>query len=215
MKAVSLGRIVGVPVHADYSAGFILLYLVISRTGDGGEGALSGLLFAGVIALSILVHELGHAVVGRKMGLTPLGILLHGFGGLCRYDRAPVGLAGVLVSGAGPAAGLCLGGISFALLMTTAGYLPPIAVDAMGNLVLVNVFWSLFNLLPMFPMDGGSVLLHTIEARWGFATGMRITRWVSLVTAVVVGAWGLYTGSVFIAIIAVLVVFQNRTSHRG
>jgi len=209
MSAVSLGRIVGVPVRADMSAGIILLWLVISRSGDGGEGAIDGLVFGVVILVSILVHELGHAVVGRWMGLKPLGILIHGFGGLCRYDRAPVGLRGVLVSGAGPAAGLLLGGAGFVLLLTTRGYLGGGVIAVLGDLVMVNIFWSLFNLLPMFPMDGGGVVLHGIEARWGLATAMRITRWVSVVTALGVGVWALTIGSIFIGLIAGLVLFQN------
>lgn len=214
MKAVSLGRIAGVPIRADFSAGFILIWLVLSRSGDGGEGAMEGLVFALVIAVSILVHELGHAIVGRWMGLKPLGILIHGFGGLCRYDRAPVGLAGVLVSGAGPAAGLLLAVLAFGLGLTVHGYLPAMVAAAISELVMVNLFWSLFNLLPMFPMDGGSVLLHGIEARWGFPTAMRITRWVSLVTAVLVGAGALYIGAVFIAMIAAMTVFQNMSFGR-
>jgi Zn-dependent protease len=209
MSGVALGRIAGVPIRADGSAGFILLFVVVSRSGDGGEGALAALVFGVVIMVSILVHELGHAIVGKWVGLKPLGILIHGFGGLCRYDRAPVGLRGVLVSAAGPAAGLLLGALAFVVLLTTRGYVPAGVATMLGDVVMVNLFWSLFNLLPMFPMDGGSVLLHGIEARWGFASAMRITRWASIVTAIAVGAGALYIGSFFIAIIAGFVLFQN------
>jgi len=162
-----------------------------------------------MVLVSILVHELGHAIVGRRMGLRPLGILLHGFGGLCRYDRAPRGLQGALVSVAGPAAGLLLGAIAGVVWLTQGPVLPDWAAWTVVNLAIINVFWSLFNLLPMLPLDGGHVVFHVLEARWELPVVHRIVRWMSLITAVFVGLWALAEGQVFILIVVALVVMQN------
>ncbi len=209
MKTISLGRVVGVPLFADWSAGLVIAWLVMSQSGPGGEGFGLGLGFGVLVLGSILVHELGHAVAGRRLGLTPRAILLHGFGGLCQYDRAPRGLQGALVSAAGPAVGLLLGGASALVFIGGKGLLPDLAGWALVNLAVVNIFWSLFNLLPMFPLDGGHVVFHALEVRWGAARARQVARVLSLITAVAVGAWALFSGQVFILIVVALVVLQN------
>jgi stage IV sporulation protein FB len=209
MKPVSLGRISGVPLQADWSFGFILAWLVMSNSGSGGEGFGMGLGFGAMVVVSIVVHELGHALVGRRMGLRPVGILLHSFGGLCRYDRAPSGLQGVIVSAAGPGAGLLLGVLAFVLNLSVGGWLPAWGPWALVNLAIINVFWSLFNLLPMLPLDGGHVVFHALEARWKPRQAMRSVAIVSLVTAGLVGAWAFWASQTFILIVVALVVMQN------
>ena len=139
MKTVALGRVAGVPLQVDMSAGLILAFLVVSQSGPTGEGFGRGLGFGAMVLVSILVHELGHAIVGRRMGLRPLGILLHGFGGLCRYDRAPRGLQGALVSVAGPAAGLLLGAMAGVVWLTQGPVLPDWAAWTVVNLAIINV----------------------------------------------------------------------------
>jgi len=195
MKPFSLGRVAGVPLLVDWSAGFVIAFIVMTSSGPGGEGFVGGLIFALLIMGSILVHELGHAVAGRHFGLRPRAILLHGFGGLCQYERAPRGLVGVFVSAAGPVAGLALGGVALLL--------------GWKVLAWVNLFWSVFNLLPMFPMDGGHIVRHAIEPRWGARRADKITRVLSLVTAALAGAWAWSENEKVILIIIVLVAFQN------
>jgi len=209
MKRLSLGRVAGVPLWADWSAGLVLAWLVMSQSGPGGEGFGLGLGFGVLVLGSILVHELGHAVAGRRLGLTPQAILLHGFGGLCQYDRAPRGLQGALVSAAGPAAGLVLGVVAVVAYFNLRGMLPEWGTWALLNLAVVNIFWSLFNLLPMYPLDGGHVVFHALEVRWGPRTARRVARISSLITAFLVGAWALASGQMFILIVVALVVLQN------
>ena len=210
----NLGHIAGVPVRANWSAGFIVLWLVMTNSGPGGEDFFYGLGFGIIVMVSILVHELGHAVAGRRLGLRPQEILLHGFGGLCRYDRAPRGLQGVLVSGAGPAAGLALGAIALVLGSTVVGMLPQWAGWVLGTVALINIFWSLFNLLPMLPLDGGHVVFHALEARWGVPSALKVVRYASLGTAALVGFWAFQVGQTFILIVVALVVMQNLPSRR-
>jgi len=214
MKNFSLGRIVGVPVRANWSAGFILAWLVMANSGPSGEGFGMGLGFGVIVMASILIHELGHAVAGRRLGLKPQEILLHGFGGLCRYDRAPRGLQGVLVSGAGPAAGLVLGIGALVLIPMLGGLLPRWGQWMLAQLAVINIFWSIFNLLPMLPLDGGHVVFHGLEARWGVPTALRVVRIMSLATAVLVGIWAFWAGQTFILIVVALVVMQNLPMRR-
>ncbi len=123
---------------------------------------------------SILIHELGHAVAARWFG-SPSSILLYGFGGLAMYESSPkAGWRRMVIALAGPAAG-------FALLAIV------VASDAVADwskngrifqalaefLYVMNLFWSLLNLLPIWPLDGGKVcreVLYMAGARRPDAT---------------------------------------------
>jgi Zn-dependent protease len=154
-----------------------------------------------VVFVSILVHEMGHAVVIRAYGWWP-SILLYTFGGLAFYQqsrRDPV--KQMLISLAGPAAGFALAGLVVAVLYATGhpikfeiGHslslvdweIPPlenINLRALAEFLLdVNIFWGLFNLLPIFPLDGGQFLRE-------FLTWLRVpdalikSLWVSVFVA--------------------------------
>jgi stage IV sporulation protein FB len=190
--------------------GFIVL-------GSGGLGDPSLLARAVIYALaifgSILVHELGHALVGRRLGLQPQRIVLHGFGGLCTYGRRPTPKQGVVSSLAGPLAGLALGALSFGALLAvtfTVGDRAPVGVRVLlEQLVWVNVVWSLFNLLPIHPLDGGSVMAHGLQLVTTPRRAWQITRWVTIGLAIPVALFGFSQGYTFVGIILALIVVQK------
>ncbi|MBA3652237.1 MAG: hypothetical protein H0W66_12340 [Chthoniobacterales bacterium] len=96
----------------------------IMGLGSGGRGTPPGELLAwvGVVFVSIVVHELGHAFVQRHFGGRPR-IVLHGLGGLAicdDCDRAP--RSQILISLAGPAAGFLLAAVTLALIKSRGHY---------------------------------------------------------------------------------------------
>jgi Zn-dependent protease len=117
-----------------------------------------------VVFISVLFHELGHALVGRRFGLSPQ-ITLYSMGGLTSWSEAKEisPAKNLAISLAGPAAGFLLGGICFvagpALLSTAPSELFTVAYR---DLIWVNIGWGVFNLLPILPLDGGHVLV-TLE----------------------------------------------------
>lgn len=144
------------------------------------------LVFMVISAISILIHELGHALVGRKLGGGSASILLYGMGGLAysyggRFTRSGhfwriaagpgAGLAFTLIIIAtaclilGPLAGvqvtaLLLFGIkSLGLNESAVEFLMgnPQRVMLLYNLLWINFWWSLVNLLPVMPLDGGAI----------------------------------------------------------
>ena len=196
-----LGRVLGFPVEVGYTAVLVFLWIAWSM----GHGQIANAVALSLIMFgSILVHELGHAVIGRRLGLQPRRIVLHGFGGLCQYGVSPNARQGVLSSAAGPGAGLLLGVVSWLVLHFAGPMLPSQAVWALDWLVWVNVFWSLFNLLPMYPLDGGHVLWHGLRLFLVGGRAWKITRVVGLVVAVLTVAVGYFTGMWFLALVAVL-----------
>ncbi len=203
----------GIPISID----FMYLILILWWLQSGLE---SGLLWGACVTVSLIVHELGHALVARRYRLQPR-ILLWGLGGLCMHERAERDRHDAAIVAAGPAAGLLFGGLVF--LGSLA--LPPSSGEehrALGlanrgvfMLLYINVFWSLVNLLPLWPLDGGQLfrlgLIQVLPPR----LAERITHVVSLclvagalVIAYLLGEW-------FIGLLAGLAAWQNIRALRG
>ena len=178
---VTLFRIRGIRVAVDFSW-FIVLFLIIiwlSESYRDDLGASNGdsepYLLAVISALlfftSILLHELGHAVVAIRKGIGVSGITLWMFGGVARLDRDSdtpgtefkVAIAGPLVTAAIVA--VCAG--AFLLLENSDQILD--AASANGNADIssaasviawlggINLLVLVFNLVPAFPLDGGRI----------------------------------------------------------
>jgi stage IV sporulation protein FB len=160
-------------------------------------------VWTGVVLVSILVHELGHAAAGRRFGAAPF-IRLHGFGGAtflpgARFSRGQ----SILVSAAGPAAGLLLGLVVF-LVARAFPDLPYLAERAVADGLYVNFFWTLVNLLPIQPLDGGQIL--------GQVLGPARNRITSLIGAAVAAAlciWTIHIGLLFSAFMLALLAYYN------
>ena len=123
-------------------------------------------IWIGVVLLSVLVHELGHALAIMRHKIEP-EIALHWMGGTTAWRQVlPLRrIDHVIISLAGPFAGFGIAGILFAVGFFAPGpvaSLPDWAQFAMARLFDVNVFWGLFNLVPMLPLDGGHVLEHAL-----------------------------------------------------
>ena len=110
---------------------------------------------------SILLHELGHAVVARHEGLTIDGVTLWLFGGVARFTGT-IASPGVefRVAAAGPFVTLLVGGA--ALLTAELEPLPDAVHEVVAWLGYINVTLLVFNLLPALPLDGGRMLRATV-----------------------------------------------------
>jgi stage IV sporulation protein FB len=143
------------------------------------------LLWIICVFVSILLHELGHVVVGRLFGSRG-HIVLYSFGGLAigskalasRWQRIAVSLAGPLVQ-------LLLFGILRAIVFWDIEDIlrgPEPIRRAVGFLLEINLYWALLNLLPVWPLDGGQVSREVFE--WLMpSNGVRACLWLSLITA--------------------------------
>src|SRR5262249_39941069 len=137
-------KIFGIPVKIDPSFLFICALLAFSRLSTPAF-LIEWLI---VIFVSILVHELGHALVVRSFGLSPQ-IMLYSMGGLTswREEKAISPQKHILISLAGPFAGFLFGG----LVYLTDWALHDLFADQFGaqtyiDLMFVNLGWGIFNL---------------------------------------------------------------------
>lgn len=177
--SVRLGRIAGVRVGLNWSL-LVMVALIAGGLADnrfvydapgysGTTYALAGGLTALGLLFGVLLHELGHALVARRVGLEVHGITLSWMGGVTRIEgEAPRPGAEMLVAGIGPVVSAAFGGALWVVrtLVSTAGG-DRLALAALGWLAVINVVLALFNLLPAAPLDGGRVLHSTVWALTG------------------------------------------------
>jgi Zn-dependent protease len=119
-----------------------------------GETFRGFLLRLGLIVVGVIAHELGHAVAARKMGFENVQIALHALGGYTTYGGWARRAQEIAVALAGPAVGVFLG-----LITITMGERWPAFHRTIGysESLFVTLGWSLLNLLPILPLDGGVV----------------------------------------------------------
>ncbi len=179
---IQIARVMGIPIRLHFSwiivFGIVVWALSTSyfplRLPDPSPAAswAKGCAAAFLLFVSILGHELGHAVVGLRYGVRTRSITLYGFGGASQLETEPKdGRAEVWIAAAGPVASLALGGLFF--LCALSPLLGPAGLAVAQYLALVNLMLALFNLVPAFPMDGGRLLRGAL---WGSLGKARATR---------------------------------------
>jgi Zn-dependent protease len=187
----------GVPVRIDWS--FWLLAVLL------GVGARTGWLlvaWVAIVLVSILVHELGHAFTMRAFQLKP-HVMLYAFGGVTVGD-APVRSRSesIIISLAGPLSALVLLGIPAYVLYGGAWsqetYNRYVIVH---DIAWVNILWSILNLVPVLPLDGGNIAAAIV--------GQHRARIASVVFAGGAALFFLASGNEFGAIYAALFFAMN------
>jgi len=178
-----LGRLFGFPVEINLS--FLLLLAVVFVA----FGGFSGLLIVGLTFGSVVLHELGHALVARRLGVHVSGIELSFFGGAAKMVQMPRSANHEIeIAAAGPAVSLMLAGAGLGL--GVALHSPLFALIGWINLVLAG-----FNLIPALPMDGGRILRALLTRKLDFVRATDVAVQVARVVAVgfaIVGLMGAY-----------------------
>ena len=202
MGGFHLFTLADIPVRV--SPWYLFLVCFFVQQMDAGNPLTVGLL----ITVSLLAHELGHALVARHYKLRP-HILLHGFGGVTGHERARTERQDALIVAAGPLAGLALSALCFAALQVNT-FATPAAVSLLRLGFMLNLFWSLFNLLPMWPLDGGQLMRLGASKIWQPARGERITHMASIVVVAAVAFASYQFGmSQLTLIILAITAYQN------
>jgi Zn-dependent protease/CBS domain-containing protein len=117
---------------------------------------VAGVAFAVLLTLSLLLHEISHALMAKRFGIGVRSITLHFIGGVTAIDGEPDNpKQEFAISAVGPATSLALGGLAFALLQVTPDGLLSFVV---GGLAGANLVVGILNLVPGMPLDGGRVL---------------------------------------------------------
>lgn len=167
----------GIPVEVQP---FFWITLVILG-GVGGADSTTEIfnivLFVLAGFISVLVHELGHALTARSFGAHS-AITLQAFGGYAAYSGVRMSRwQSFIVTAAGPAIQIMLG-LAVLLLTRSISGLSPQGFYFLNILMWISFAWAILNLLPVVPLDGGQML----NAALGPAR-IKITLWISIIVA--------------------------------
>jgi Zn-dependent protease len=164
---------------------FFLSAVLLGPGLDSGWQILAWVL---VVFVSVLGHELGHAVVGKIYGGRP-EIRLEAFGGVTfpQLHSRPGPAKQFVLSFAGPIAGLLVGAVAVGLARVFPPHASSITAWVLESVVDVSVIWTVFNLLPILPLDGGQMMLAVIEGVRR-KPSVALASWISLVVVLVVAA---------------------------
>ncbi len=177
--SLRIGRVAGFPVSVDWSVLLIVFLLawglaggVLPQAAPGRSAAvywLAGLVGAVLLVLSLLAHELAHAILARRSGVEVSGLTLWMFGGIATLKGEPATpRADFRIAAVGPATSLALGllfGVVSWVLVVLGG--AGLVAGAAAWLATINIVLALFNLIPGAPLDGGRVLRALLWARTG------------------------------------------------
>lgn len=204
----------GFPLYVEPTILLLAGFYVLTG-GLAGPQIVSSLGFVLAMVLSITWHELGHAFAARRLGSSGISIVLYGAGGLTYHSALATRKRSLMVSAAGPAAGLALGLPLLGVWWLTRAALPTMAAGLLYDLVFINIVWSLFNLLPMLPLDGGHILRDALVMRLGSLRGKELAWAFSFFLAVGVGLLGLWNRWFFVTMICLFSGQMVWTQMRG
>jgi stage IV sporulation protein FB len=185
-------RLFGFPVriHPLFWLGAALLG---ANTLNQDNGLILLAIWVVVVFVSLMVHELGHAFAFRKFGSDAHVVLYLFFGLAVGTPDVRTRNQKIIVSLAGPLAGFLLAGVIYASHLATGwGSLENgfVVANLYYQLLTVNIVWGVFNLLPVFPLDGGQVSRELCERKWR-GRGLRVSLQISFGVALAVAVYSL------------------------
>ena len=195
----TIGRFTGVDLKIHVTFPLLLFWYGIQAYQYGGLSAATNIVLLVLAVFACVVfHEFGHVLMARHFGIGTRDVVLLPIGGVARLEYFPTKpRQEMLIALAGPAVTLAIIVILYALVRLFDGVGGPVTTLSVGqgflfNLLVVNIYLLVFNLIPAFPMDGGRVLRAALASRMGFVRGTKIAATVGKSLAVVGGLYAVY-----------------------
>ncbi len=211
-KPFYVGHLGRTPV---YVGGDILIMVLLVYMWHGQRSILTFMTSLSMLLVAVVAHEGGHAVIARALGKQGVTIVIGAFGGVCTYAPERRRFSDVLIQFAGVTTNFILAGIAWVLL--GAGDRVPLVIrdeTVLGFLVFLwiwNLGLGIFNILPIYPLDGGQAVLTTASTAMGDgAKARRLTLAITVATAVAGLAWSHHQGSLstFTLMIVFFLLYQ-------
>jgi len=199
-----LGSIGGVDVYVRASwllvAGLIAILLAPrveeAQPGLGGLKYVAGVAFAVLLYLSVLLHEMSHALVAKHYGLPVRSISLQFLGGMTEIDgEAATAGQEFKIAVVGPLTSLAVGIVALFLVPVVPDGLTRMAVQGLAG---ANLVVGILNLVPGLPLDGGRVLRAAVwQAAGNMHRGTIVAAWCGRAVAVAALLWPVAASTVF------------------
>lgn len=192
-----------IPIHI-----FPFFWFLILMIGWLNSLTLIGtVIWSIVILVSVLIHEYGHALTALMFGQRA-EISLVGFGGLTKRDGPKLARwKEFLIILNGPLAGLLTFMVAY-FILGHVGEKKTVLLYALEVAVNVNLFWTLLNLLPVIPLDGGHLLRILLEGALGLR-GLKLAFLISIVLAALIGLYFFLVQQIFMGALFFLLAFES------
>lgn len=226
-----LGTIAGIPIGLHSMTTWLVAGLCfVSLISSGGAAALGMFLMLLILGVVVLAHELGHALVAKRLGIHVQSITLYPFGGMAHMAMIPErGREELVIALAGPATNLLLA-LPVLLLVPFQSVMDPALISTgtttglLWYWLIINLLLGLFNMLPAFPLDGGRVLRALLVPSKGFLPAteiaVKVGRWIAaaMMLWAIFGSsggqgWGLALVAIFIWLMGGRELFTARLRH--
>src|SRR6185437_7272461 len=171
-----LGRIFGIKLYIHFT--FLLLFLYIGYYGYEASHSLKQIqydfLLIIVAFIFVIMHEFGHALAARRVGIQTRQILILPIGGMAQLDNMPENPKDELfVTFCGPDVNLASIVLMLPIFLVNhsfADILPALALnnDWIATIIGINLILFVFNLIPAFPMDGGRIFRALLAFRLNY-----------------------------------------------
>lgn len=215
-KSWQLGTFGGIPLKIHWS--FLLISLFITYTIFVGDQELwqsfAYAMVAVFVFVSVILHEYGHALTGKRFGIKTKDIILSPIGGVARMERIPENpVQELLITIAGPLVNLVIGLVialtfyiikgdnllSFRLLDMEDPY------DYVRLLAPINFTLFAFNLIPAFPMDGGRILRALLTFKFGRLKATKIASIIGRGLAIMFVILGIFEQHLVLSLIGIFI----------
>ena len=207
--SIPIFRVAGIVVRIHLTFLLLLGFLAFTYYAHAGSAvAAARVLFILLLFACVLLHEFGHAIAAKAFGIRTPDITLLPIGGVARLERMPEKpMQELIVALAGPAVNVAIAlGLLVAVGFRGAMDLRNLDhADMLVQLMLINVWLVLFNLLPAFPMDGGRVLRALLATRMHYARATQVAATIGQGCAFLFGFWALTQGPILLILIAIFI----------
>lgn len=206
---IHLGSIGKTSIDLDISF-LIVMGLFVATFYDRAMGLRYALLWAPVLFLSVLLHELAHAGAIAAFGYGGSQIVLGGMGGVTINKRTARPWQDMLISAAGPASSFVIAGLTVLFMRNSAlASHDPMLAAFLPILRDANVWWGIFNLVPMNPLDGGHIVHNFLRMFLSPRTAFSLAVWIGMIAGAAIVALGILVRYYLVALLIAWYVFIN------
>lgn len=207
-----LFRVFGITVFLHWSWFLVAAYELDQRSGRYGSLGWNVAEYLALFGI-VLLHEFGHALACRQVGGTAEEIVLWPLGGVA-YVAPPQRPGAVLWSiAAGPLVNVALAGVLLAgtwgLRFAGPGVLSPSAWHWLRQIWMINLGLLVFNILPVYPLDGGQILRSLLWFVMGPVRSLSVASVIGVIGAVALGSLALWMGSLWTGLLAAYMLFHS------
>jgi Zn-dependent protease len=230
-RSIHIGRIKGIEVKVHPTFAFIVLWVIYQWgivAGSGPRGIVFGSFVVSAVFGCVLAHEMGHALVAKRYGLSVHDVTLLPIGGVARIESSHLTpRTETVIALAGPMVNVVIAGLLSPVVVAVAvvtsvnealGYLVYAEqLSVIGFIIylwIANIVLAIFNLIPAFPMDGGRILRAQLSARQGRLQATQTAVTVGQVFAIAIAGLGLLSGNFMLLLITAFIIIYAQIEAR-